>query len=1036
MKKRLFSVLLACCMVLTLLPVAAFAEDETSAPTATEVTTETDLRKAVNSSSVNTVKLAEDITVSGTLTVTGTVTLDLNGSTLTVKDPAQHSDILYYGKDGNTGSENGPIGILVYSNVNGNGSYTLTLTDSMGGGKLNIEGTNAENAIGIYVGRNCTLNIEGGTITNSTLVKDQGYYTAGVKTVLGTVNMTGGRIENQFTGVELSGGTFSMSGKAEIADCGYLKDGEPQGGGGVYAYTGFKEISDKTGINGSNVYPSALTMTGGTIKNCMSAAGGGGVCLSGGGTFTMESGTITGCKAGEESIGPSGHRGGGGVFAGGTFTMSGGTIEACGAVNSGGGVYAVGKFTMSGNAKITDCTATAGGGVTVFKDNGYDTTFTMTGGTITNCKALQGGGVYVWCSGFELSGNASITDCKAEKYGDCIFIDRSSATFRVDASNITIDGQITQCFIELDRQIDGLGTPKFPYQIGTKAELVLFGNIVNNGFTASSVIIPAQRDACAVLTADIDLNNENWTPIGPDIDSAYTGTFDGKGHTISGLNVTGNSKYAGLFGAIEEATIKNLTVAGSVAGSTAGSSVAGGIAGKAQNSTIEACVNLCSVSAKQYVGGIAGQIHKATIHDCYNVGKVTGGSNTGGIVGSTSPSSDNEIANCYNVGSVSAVCTENATDAYAGGIVGQHGRGEISNCYYLKGTAEIDIGFGSNEDLACKSAAEFADGTVLKLLKEGERTGADPWDSTCKYVDAAKRTLPVFQGQGDAHTHDWGTWTSNGDGTQTRTCDCGATETTRYSSGGSHRTTYTIKATAGANGVISPSGSVSVREGRDQAFTITPDQGYTVADVKIDGQSVGAVTAYTFENVRKAHTIEVSFAKAAAFVDVPAGSYFEDAVDWAAGNGITTGTDATHFAPDGSCTRAQAVTFLWRAAGSPAPTGTAMPYADVPAGSYYHDAVLWAVEKGITKGTSDTTFSPDATCTRAQIVTFLWRAEGSPAAGEDAAFADVAADAYYADAVRWAVAAGITKGTSDTTFRPDDDCTRAQIVTFLWRSMT
>ena len=244
---------------------------------------------------------------------------------------------------------------------------------------------------------------------------------------------------------------------------------------------------------------------------------------------------------------------------------------------------------------------------------------------------------------------------------------------------------------------------------------------------------------------------------------------------------------------------------------------------------------------------------------------------------------------------------------------------------------------------------------------------------------------------------------------------------------------YTIKATAGTGGSISPSGSISVRGGRDQTFTITPDQGYTVSDVKIDGESVGAVTSYSFENVRKAHTIAVSFATIKIFVDVPAGSYYEDAVDWAVENGITQGTDDTHFSPDGICTRAQAVTFLWRAAGSPEPETRAMPFADVPVGSYYYDAVLWAVENGITKGTSDTTFSPNITCTRAQIVAFLWRSEKSPAAGTANPFADVKSTAYYADAVLWAVKENITKGTTSTTFSPDADCTRAQIVTFLWR---
>lgn len=257
--------------------------------------------------------------------------------------------------------------------------------------------------------------------------------------------------------------------------------------------------------------------------------------------------------------------------------------------------------------------------------------------------------------------------------------------------------------------------------------------------------------------------------------------------------------------------------------------------------------------------------------------------------------------------------------------------------------------------------------------------------------------------------------------------------------GGSGYSYYTIKATAGTDGSISPSGDVSVREGRDQTFAITPDKGYAVANVKIDGKSIGAVKSYTFENVRRTHTIEVIFMKAngtpqtGVFVDVATGSYYEDAVDWAVENGITKGTDDTHFSPDGICTRAQAVTFLWRTAGSPEPETRTMPFTDVPVGSYYYDAVLWAVENGITNGTSDTTFSPNMTCSRAQIVAFLWRSEKSPAAGTANPFADVKSTVYYADAVLWAVKEDITKGTTNITFSPDADCTRAQIVTFLWR---
>ena len=287
--------------------------------------------------------------------------------------------------------------------------------------------------------------------------------------------------------------------------------------------------------------------------------------------------------------------------------------------------------------------------------------------------------------------------------------------------------------------------------------------------------------------------------------------------------------------------------------------------------------------------------------------------------------------------------------------------------------------------------------------------------------------------------------TATTSGTKHKECTvCGYTMTTETipatgSGGGGGNTYYTIKATVGVNGSISPSGNVSVREGLDQTFTITPDKGYAVSNVKIDGKSIGAVKSYTFENVKKSHTIEVIFMKAngnpqtGVFVDVATGSYYEDAVDWAVENGITKGTDDTHFSPDGICTRAQAVTFLWRTAGSPASKTSAMPFTDVPVGSYYYDAVLWAVENGITKGTSDTTFSPNMTCSRAQIVAFLWRSEKSPAAGTVNPFADVKADAYYADAVLWAVKEDVTKGTTATTFSPDANCTRAQIVTFIWR---
>lgn len=172
------------------------------------------------------------------------------------------------------------------------------------------------------------------------------------------------------------------------------------------------------------------------------------------------------------------------------------------------------------------------------------------------------------------------------------------------------------------------------------------------------------------------------------------------------------------------------------------------------------------------------------------------------------------------------------------------------------------------------------------------------------------------------------------------------------------------------------------------------------------------------------------------FTDVKAGAYYEDAVKWAVDKAVTSGKTVTTFAPNESCTRAQAVTFLWRAAGSPEPTASEMAFTDVKADSYYYKAVLWAVENKITSGMSDTLFAPDATCSRSQIVTFLYRMQNSPESKAENPFTDVKADAYYANAVLWAVENGVTTGASATTFDPAGDCTRGQIVTFLYRCLS
>lgn len=329
-----------------------------------------------------------------------------------------------------------------------------------------------------------------------------------------------------------------------------------------------------------------------------------------------------------------------------------------------------------------------------------------------------------------------------------------------------------------------------------------------------------------------------------------------------------------------------------------------------------------------------------------------------------------------------------------------------------------------------------------------EGNGGTPSDATMTTVNQKLPKLPTATHSGRYSFDGWYTAASGGTMITTNTefhknDIVYAHWTYTGSSGGSSsgRTYHTIKASSDSNGSISPSERVSVRHGRDQSFTITPNKGYEIAKVLVDGKSVGAVESYTFKNVTKNHTIEAIFMKVDdnkpmpdTFMDVPKGSYYEKAVDWAVKNGITAGTGDNYFMPDGICTRAQAVTFLWRVAGSPTPKTEIMPFEDVPEGSYYYEAVLWATENEITVGTSATTFSPELTCSRAHIVSFLWRAAGYPSAGAVNPFTDVPENAYYINAMLWAVKQEITVGTTPSTFSPDEGCTRAQIVTFLYRA--
>ena len=1013
MKKRLLSILLIGCMLLMLLPAAVFAEDTATA--VTEVATPEALTAALADDTVAAIQLTSDINISATLTIRRTVTLDLNGHVLKM-----------------TGS--GSV-FLIEGNDAKNYFGKLTLTDS------NPEAVHkfTPNDAGLWV-----LNETDGTQTVT-----GGVITGGTGTSYTSSSIFGG-------GVHIRGGEFTMTG-GNIVGC------TASGGGGVYVHEPDSKAS------------STFTLAGGSIVGCTASFGGGVFVNSSGASttktvkFTFTSGSIRDCSADDNSSA---------LDLRSIMHANGGTVD--------GTVDISGKY-----AQITSSSSTG----TEFKGDVFNAgSSTISGGTfegkVTNKGTITGG---------------------------------------------TFNGKITGT----PALVTGSGTAADPYRIPTAEGLKWFRDVVNgaNGQTQN----PA---ACAVLENDIVLNDgtfdengnytpgesqapvETWTPIAysdhfdENTTLYYTGTFDGQGHTIRGMYVSvpsgGVDKQVclGLFSAVKNAVIRNVTVTGYVAGFVGN---LGGIAGCPRNSTIENCANHCTVKSTtddnaSYVGGIAGGMDTgSTIRDCYNTGTISQDKFlryhcTGGIVGY---SSESTVSNCYNVGNVAGNGGRN------GEILGLNYEDEnyapstVSNCYYLRGTDE-------NADPAAKPAEECADGTVLAALIAGRDSDAHPWNSACRYLTAAGRTLPVFRGQGDEHEHtcaDGSNWESNTTH-HWQVCACGvkfkmaaheggtATCTERavcdvcgtvygdldagnhinlqyvpakpatiaeegsieywycaacgkyYKDAGLTEeitaadtvlaripyfgySTRTIRASAGTGGSITPSGSVSVRTGHDQTFTITPDRGYAIADVKVDGRSVGAVRGYTFQNISSAHTIEVSFVPASTFADVPAGSYYEEAVSWAVANGITAGTGASRFSPDGACTRAQAVTFLWRAAGSPAPKTSVMPFADVPANSYFHDAVLWAVENGITTGTSAAAFSPDDICTRAQIASFLYRLVQSEGGGFTGAwmfllpFSDTPDWAY--EAIAWCYQKNITSGITATTFSPDAPCTRAQIVTFLWR---
>ena len=869
MKKQIVSSLLALCMLLCLMPTAAFAEESTETPpvcscetactaesrnaecpvcgaegalpencaecaqpaddaavqpvpevsdpqpetaltaliggneTVKDVSTVDELNAAIADVNFDTVKLAADINISTSLTVKRPVTLDLNGHVLKYVSANNGSVIVVEGggnltlTDSNTTAEhkfmpNGKLWVLDDASgteavtggviTGGTGTDISTFggtTWYCGGGALIKNGGSLTMRGGNIIG--CSAECGGGVCIDS----EQGQFSMSGGSIIGCV-------ASDIGGGVFAYGTFKMSGQAVIRSCAAESATQYVCGGGVYVNVSSSfEMSDTAIIEGCQA-----------ISTSSNSSNGGGVYVSSSFVMSNEA-KIEGCQAISNSS-----NGGGVHLANNTkFTLSGSAvIQNCTATNSansgeayGGGVSAacVKEITLADSARIVGCAAANGSGlyITGSQVPGYGKLF-ANGGSVDGDVVLgdteDGPSTITGSGGTVFNGKVTVTPGSTIESGKFNGEVINNGTITGGVFNNTVSGSGTINGGTFNTPMTGSGTKNDPYQISTAAQLKRFRDIVNgsNGQTPN-------HGACAVLTNDIVLNDgtfaedgsytpgpsgktaEEWTPIGKytnDNDNTpYTGTFDGQGHTIKGLYVNSASDTCvGLFGYLEGAAVRNLTVDGYVQGRNA----AGGIVGYASNAAIENCSNHCSVtgSSTSKIGGIAGlNVDGAKIIDCYNVGTIRN-SNVfeacGGIVWGNAGT----VSNCYNVGTISG-------NVYDGEIVGNN-TGTVENCYYLAGTNLNAVGQSdSNGNITkteSKTAAEFADGTVLALLK-ADRDNS-PWDS-CQYVAAAKMTLPVFKGQGDAHDHTWSAWTSNGDGTHSRRCTCNAVETVNCSGG-------------------------------------------------------------------------------------------------------------------------------------------------------------------------------------------------------------------------------------------------------------
>ena len=602
------------------------------------------------------------------------------------------------------------------------------------------------------------------------------------------------------------------------------------------------------------------------------------------------------------------------------------------------------------------------------------------------------------------------------------------------------------------------------------------GNYDGGDFTISGLIIGSDEKAADQMTSGLfGFTAGEYADNSEPTDSEQTVTL--KNIHLENVDLHVSTRYetytGGLLGNGQTGIyIDNCSVTGKIDVTTSESFArAGGLAANVLRGAVTNCWTDVDITASTdasnvYAGGMFSLTNRVTVINCYALGDVTGNSTNNNKVhigGFTGQQGGVQI-NCYAAGNV--ISLKSTTDV--GGMNGRNG-GIAADyyCYYNTeatqkngdATNETNVAVGVNANNQSlinaegKTKAELASADFTVLLN----SNLGSIDSLLSDTGAVGVFLSNLTSRGYTHLNyyqdnDLLAWALNSGtvGFGAAEANPGTSGSGGSSSGGGSggASTYTVGTSSASNGSVSVS-PTSAAKGTVVTVTVAPNAGYQLDALAVTDASGNQLPltnkgngVYTFTMPASKVTVSAAFTKEAedtpittvSFTDVPSGEYYYDAVVWAVENGVTTGTTPTTFSPNDSCTRAQMVTFLWRAAGSPAPTSGGNPFTDVSSSAYYYDAVLWAVENGITNGTSVTTFSPDDAVTRAQTVTFLWRTENTPDADVNNPFADVPAGTYYTDAVLWAVEHEVTNGTSVTTFSPDEDCVRAQIVTFLYRA--